>query len=97
MGGQVLGSVLGAAVIGSMMKKSAKSPAPPAMGSAPAPAVKASQVTPELELNDTETMAETQAKKRKGKRKYRVDKIKSSEAAGLQGFSADSMAKLKIK
>lgn len=91
------GSLLGAALLGKMLKP--KAPAMPSASSvaAPAPAVKASEVTPELELNDTETMADEMRKKRKGKRKYRVDKIQSSEAAGLQGTNASSMANLKIK
>ena len=93
-GGQLLGAALGTM----LMKKSAKAPSAPSTNiAAPAPAVKPVDTTPELELNDSETMAEAQRKKRRGKRQYRVDKIRSSEAAGVQGTSGSSMDNLKIK
>ena len=91
-GGQLLGAALGTM----LMKKSAKAPSAPSTNIA-APAVKPVDTAPELELNDSETMAEAQRKKRRGKRQYRVDKIQSSESAGLQGSGGSSMDNLKIK
>lgn len=94
------GSLLTAALTAYAVKsasKSAKAPTPIAPSAPAAPASSPSE-TPDLELNAVETDAERLAKKRKGKSKYRVDKIKSSESAGLQSAGGGSpMANLKIK